>query len=152
MLGFIWIHTFPQRGSSHQERNQLCSRWPFVLPQLECALPCSGWNLPGASICWFSSEPEKCKRLCAHQSQEQDYSFFGWYHRSRICGQVRESTFPRLLQSRAPNPWRDIGTPAQGMLRAALDGRGFVAGLLHIFSTGLLSKKAKSIQIINKDC
>lgn len=51
MLGFICIHTSPQTGSSHQERHQMCSRWSFGLPQLECALSHSGWDLPGASIC-----------------------------------------------------------------------------------------------------
>lgn len=134
--------------------NSQCQLWD---PSASCApggpLGSHSWNAPCLApsgifhlceCCWLGSESEKCKKLFAHQSQEHDDRFW-------IVSQLQDSWTGQGKQlppgsCRAPNPWiprRDIETPTQGTLGVALDGHGFVAELLHVFSTGLLSRRPK---------
>lgn len=146
---FVWKWESSVGLCERSAQCQLCSRWPFGLPQLEFALPRSGWDLPGAPICASAAASAPSQRNAKSSlllRAKNKIIVFGSNHSSRIHRQVRESTFTRLLQSRAPKPripWSGIETPAQGTLGVALDGRGFVAESLHIFGTGLLSRRPK---------
>jgi len=101
----------------------------------------------------WSWESEKCKKLFAYRSQEQD----AFLECTAVPGSgVRERALrwaPADQEPEAPVLSSAASQcPPQGALRVASGGCVFVVGFSRVFGTYLLSRSPKAFKIINKDC
>lgn len=114
---------------------------PFGLPQLERALPCSGWDLPSVQALLLQLRVrEMQKALCSSEPRTRS-EFLDCITAPGFMGRSGEITFPRLLQS--PKPPDSLQRHWNTHPGHALHGHGIVAEFLHIFGTGWLSRRPK---------
>lgn len=112
----------------------------------QCQLCSHSWNQPclalgGISICARAAGSAQTLRNAKSSlpiRAKNKMTVFGWWHSPRIHGKHLPQCSPKPWI-----PWRDPETPTQGTLGVAWDGHGFVAELLHVCSTGLLSRRPK---------